>query len=285
MKRAKISNTIQRGIIRLVSSWLLGLALLASLRPGGVFTKDYDKIITPNLPVMALGFFALITFLSLLSKIKRFDRIVLFSSSVVAGAVFSTVAADYVFTITVFVLICMVAVFCFKEERVLLANWDISKKTSLAIVAGLALCAFVFIGGLTILRFLSFRAPNFDFGIFVNMFHNMATKLTPLVSSERDMLLSHFAVHLSPIYYLLLPIYMVFPYPQTLFILQALAIVGGIIPLWLIAKKYKLNNIAVTLLGLVYLVYPAFVGGAFFDFHENKFLLPIILWLFYFYEN
>ena len=35
----------------------------------------------------------------------------------------------------------------------------------------------------------------------------------PDVSCERDVLMSHFAVHISPIYYLLLPFYALFPSP------------------------------------------------------------------------
>lgn len=42
-----------------------------------------------------------------------------------------------------------------------------------------------------------------------------------MTTCERDRVLSHFAVHVSPIYYLFLPFYALFPSPVTLEVLQA----------------------------------------------------------------
>jgi uncharacterized membrane protein len=131
------------------------------------------------------------------------------------------------------------------------------------------------------MRYLTFTSPNFDFGLFVNMYHNMTETGLPLISSERDVLLSHFVVHLSPIYYLLLPFYCIFPRPETLQVLQAAVIASAVIPLWKIGRRHGLSAIERCLVCALLLLYPAFMGGVSYDIHENCFLTPLILWLFY----
>ena len=63
------------------------------------------------------------------------------------------------------------------------------------------------VAAIGVMRYLGYSAPNFDFGIFCQMFENMAKTGAPVTTVERDGALSHFAVHTSPILYLLLPFY------------------------------------------------------------------------------
>lgn len=100
-------------------------------------------------------------------------------------------------------------------------------KVLVAIMAALWL-AFV-IGG-TVCRYLLNWSSTFDFGIFSQMYYYMKETLLPLTTCERDGLLSHFAVHMSPAYYLFLPIYWLFPNPITLFVIQAGVIAAGVVP-------------------------------------------------------
>jgi uncharacterized membrane protein len=109
----------------------------------------------------------------------------------------------------------------------------------------------------------------------------MKTTGQPLTTLERDGLLSHFAVHVSPIYYLMLPFYWLFPKPETLQVLQAAVLSSSVIPLWLIGKNKGLSGAQRTLLCALLLLLPAFAGGTSYDIHENCFLTPLILWLFY----
>lgn len=60
------------------------------------------------------------------------------------------------------------------------------------------------------LRYYKLCTPAFDFGIFTQMFENMKDGLGPVTTVERNYELSHFAVHFSPAYYLMLPFYMLF---------------------------------------------------------------------------
>jgi len=96
---------------------------------------------------------------------------------------------------------------------------------------------FVFISLWGIFRYLTFSCPTYDMGLFSQMFYNMKETGLPLTTLERDALLSHFKVHLSPIYYLMLPFYCIFPHPLTLQVLQAAVMASALIPLRLICKK------------------------------------------------
>ena len=135
------------------------------------------------------------------------------------------------------------------------------------------------------LRYATSSAPNFDFGLFCNMFHNMAESGLPMVTSERDMLLSHFAVHISPAYYLLLPFYWIFRSPMVLQIGQAVVLALGVIPVVLLARHLRLSGKATILLALLYAFYPALSRGTFYDLHENCFLPLFLLLTFLFYEK
>ena len=142
-----------------------------------------------------------------------------------------------------------------------------------------------FTGGCTVVRYLSYSSPNYDLGLFSQMFHYMKNTLTMNTTSERDMLLSHFAVHVSPAFYLLLPFYMLVSSPATLQLMQAVVIAAGLIPLVFICRNHKLSNVETILIGVCYVAYPVMSGGCFYDIHENLFLPVFLLTFLYFIEK
>ncbi|MBR5409934.1 MAG: DUF2079 domain-containing protein [Clostridia bacterium] len=144
---------------------------------------------------------------------------------------------------------------------------------------------FVLVGGVGALRVLNYRAPNFDFGVFVQSFYAMKRSLAPMITVERDTLLSHFAVHFSPIFYLFLPVFALFPSPVTLQLGQAAALASAAIPLILICRRRGIGERATLLFAAMLLFAPAAYMGTNYDFHENCFLLPLILWTFWAYER
>lgn len=150
-------------------------------------------------------------------------------------------------------------------------------------VAAAAFTAFL--GILLALRYLTFCAPNFDFGIFAQMFHYMKKCGVPYTTCERDTLLSHFAVHMSPIYYLILPFYCIFESPVTINVAQAVILAAGFVPLYLLCRKKGLSEGVTLLFAVIYAFYPALSAGCFYDLHENVFLVPCILFLMYFIET
>ena len=117
------------------------------------------------------------------------------------------------------------------------------------------------------------------------MFHNMKESGQMVTTYERNELMSHFKVHFSPIFYLLLPLYMIFPSSQALLVINGFIIISGIVPLMFLCKRFKLSNISTLLFCVCYAIYPTFIGNGFWGLHENAFLAPLILWLFYFSEK
>ena len=146
---------------------------------------------------------------------------------------------------------------------------------------GAAMLFFLFVSVWTVCRVRSFSVPTYDFGIFAQMFHSMKTTGLPITTLERDGALSHFAVHVSPIYYLLLPFYGIVPRPATLQVLQAAVLASAVIPLWLLGRHHNLPPMLRFGMCLLLLLYPAYAGGTSYDIHENAFLTPLLLWLFY----
>ena len=121
----------------------------------------------------------------------------------------------------------------------------------------------------------------FDIGIFTQMFESMKRDFSQVTTLERDKFMSHFGVHISPIYYLLLPFYYFFPYGETLEVLQVLVVFSGVIPLYLILKKMDFPSFTKPLILLWFFVTPALTTAGSYHLHENCFLVPLLLWLIY----
>ena len=113
------------------------------------------------------------------------------------------------------------------------------------------------------------------------MFERMRHDFSQVTTLERDRALSHFGVHISPIYYLILPFYMLFPYVETLDIAQTVIVFSAVIPLCLILKKYNCQKV------MTPSCLPSFCDSCHDNewwilyLHENCVLPPLILWLFY----
>ena len=157
-----------------------------------------------------------------------------------------------------------------------------SSRTGWALT-GLGVLLFTLvIGYASSIRYTAFLSNTFDFGLFAQMFEGMARTGTPVTTLERNVELSHFAVHFSPFFYVLLPGYMIFRSPLYLIWVQAFGVAAGAFAVYGIARRLKLLPSHATGCAFLYLLYPAFSRGCFYDFHENKFLPVTVLFLVYF---
>lgn len=233
--------------------------------------------------------FFLIGFLRVCAAMPTLDDIVLCTGAALYGLVLVyryDGESPYAFLLIVLLAVVLVTLPVLRNPTVsLVGGCSVSAKSCRLLVLLLGIALAVGICLFSVMRYLTFAAPNFDFGLFCNMFHNMKERFLPLVTSERDQLLSHFAIHISPIYYLLLPVYMLFPSPVTLQVCQALILASGILPLYLLARHFRLPYKYTVLMALFYAAHPAVSAGCSYDLHENCFLLPLLLWLFYCYET
>lgn len=178
-------------------------------------------------------------------------------------------------------VLCFVTVMAFlyvKDDIFkILKQETITNKQLWIITAVFGVLIFAFVGSTTVLRYVTYSNTTFDFGIFAQMYEYMKQKGVMDTTVERNYLLSHFGVHFSPVFYLGLPIYFIFSSPITVQLIQALMIALPLIPIVLLCRHYKLSNWITFAVLILYMLYPATTGGAFYDIHENCFLTFFLL--------
>ncbi len=175
--------------------------------------------------------------------------------------------------------------FLFKDDKMRIIDIKMKDGTAFVILCILFLCAFYFVAVNTIYKYKIYRVATYDFGIFAQMFENMAKTGLPVTTCERGELLSHFMIHFSPIYYLVLPFYMLFRNPEGLLWIQAFAVTSVIFPVYMLSRKFKNSPFLSLILSTAVMMLPAFIAPAYVDFHENKFLAVMIFWFIYFMEK
>ena len=277
-----LSDTV---FLRLIGAY----CVTASAIKLSVLTDFTDLTAYANVPLLAAGvIFLAVTLLFTLivnkTKYVNADRWLL---PVSFGAYTALTAGQIPDMWFVFAFSCLWAVlfYYYASKGWLVVKRPFKKGKALIAmaVAVTAVVAVLCVQG--VMRYRSFSSPNYDFGIFCNMYYRMSKDLAPLTTCERDGLLSHFAVHVSPIFYVLLPFYWLFPRPETLQIAQAVILGSAAVPAYLIARKYRLSNLRAVFCAVILLLCPAVGNGTNYDFHENCFLLPLLLWMFYFFEK
>ncbi len=216
----------------------------------------------------------------LLRKKTNISAIIMFGGAMSLSWVYLWKMENYYYCIGFILVSALAAWFCYSYGGFKFIEY-LPKKGTYAFVVLLTLCMAAFISVFSIFKHLVYWSATFDFGIFLQMYHYMAETFEPLSTCERDKLLSHFAVHFSPIFYVLLPVYYIFPSAKTLFICQGVLAASGAIPLMLICKNKKFGNLEIISFSIVYLFSCAIVGPCFYDFHENAFLPPLLMWFFY----
>ena len=122
-----------------------------------------------------------------------------------------------------------------------------------------------------------------DLGIFDQIFWNVVHGRGMQRTIEVNY--SHWGVHTRPIVFLLAPLYLVHPIPETLLVAQSVALALSAIPLYLIAQRETRRNGLSLLLTAAYLLSPALGGMNLIDFHPYAFAPLFLLWAFYFLEK
>ena len=206
--------------------------------------------------------------------VATFTLSVLFAANYQDGGVF--------FCLGIGVADLIVVLWLVKDDKLGISGISISRKMTLIVAAVLFVVTTFVFGYYSSMKYQSYSNFTFDFGIFSQMYERMASTFAPNTTVERSYMMSHFGVHFSPIFYLFLPGYYIFRSPIYLFYLQTASVAAGVFAVWLIAGKLKLSGKMTLALELMYAFYPCLFNGTFYDFHENKFLTTIILFLFYF---
>lgn len=289
LKKLKRIFTRDKTICRAIAAWC-SFAMLNLFGEGEYFKLAFAQQTSMAKMLLLTGiFFVLYSAVSYLVVGYETDSWFLLVAATVCSAKWLLAYEDsskYIFVTIGIVAVYLLFLFYFiRVNNELIKRIEPNSKVTLvfAILCGVTMATVVSI--ITCLRYKTFSAPNFDFGLFCNMFYNMKETGLPMVTSERDRLLSHFAVHISPAFYILLPFYYIFPSPLTLQIGQAVVLASGVIPVWLLARHFKFSGKMTMAVSAMYAFFPALSGGCFYDIHENCFLAPLLLWTFYFFER
>ena len=274
------------GMVRkILLSWLMAVVIGYILLPVGL--RDLSKLeglaqmSMLQVVLLTCGISAMLLYFSRFVRLERWGVVGVFGALMLAVLCSCFTWALLVLCLLILVVLVVYAVFGWDSRPEPVFEPKKSKKVWAWLTVGLTVTFLLFVSAWTVGRIYGFRTPTYDFGIFSQMFYHMKESGMPMTTLERDGMLSHFAVHVSPIYYLMLPIYWLFPSPITLQVLQGAVLASAVLPLWKLGKHHGLPGAGRLLLCLVLLLYPAFSGGVSYDLHENCFLTPLLLWLFY----
>ncbi len=134
----------------------------------------------------------------------------------------------------------------------------------------------------------SFQTTGYDLGQYTNMFwktvNGEGILTTDLRSRPGNLYGFYLWEHFSPVLFLIVPIFYIFPRPETLLILKIFFMSMSIPVLWMIVRN-NLGNTFSSIIVISYVLNPFLFQAMSFDFQE-QFMLPFIIFLeFYFYLN
>jgi uncharacterized membrane protein len=152
------------------------------------------------------------------------------------------------------------------------------------LVGGLSVFFMVYFSYFTVLHHYQIETKSFDLGGFDNLMWNLLRgewfKVTPVFGREGSLLHQH-AVFDS---YLFAPLYALRQKADTLLVIQAVVAGGGVIPIYLLAKR-RLHNAGYALIvAYAYAIHPPLHGPVFYDFHFYTMAPFFVSWVLYFFE-
>lgn len=261
---------------------------LISLGEFDTLDDYFDSINTLLYILLSVAFFAGILVLTSLLKLSYIGPWALMLFTVTANFLLAYLAQGYsgddgaYFALGVGLFDLVIMLWLSYGDRLGISSLKISRRTALIAGAVLFVVTTAMFGYITMLKYRSYTTFTFDFGIFSQMFERMAETGQPYTTVERSYMMLHYGVHFSPFFYIFLPGYYIFRSPVYLYFIQAGGIAAGVFAVWLLAGKLGLSGKMTLALEVLYILFPCLFDGAFYDFHENKFLTAVILFLFYF---
>jgi uncharacterized membrane protein len=140
----------------------------------------------------------------------------------------------------------------------------------------LLLCGAL-LAGLSIARYLGYNAGMLDLGNMSQAIWS-ATQGQPLLySTAQGASASRLSGHVEAVYFLLAPLYALWPDPRLLLVVQAALFALGALPVYRLAMRRTGSRFAARSLALIYLLYPTALTSVLFDFHSDTLAMPLLL--------
>lgn len=125
-------------------------------------------------------------------------------------------------------------------------------------------------------RHFTFESGSYDLGIFANAMWNLSHSGQYISSLKNGANL--FSDHQSPLFWLFVPLYRVFPSPVVLLITQAFGLSSAGLILYYLGRQYLPNrHWGLAALPLIYWMYLPIRNANAFDFHPEVLMLPLFL--------
>ena len=275
----------ERIIAALLSSFMLAYIMQLIAHKNFYELENYYNAINFGVFFFLAGIaFLVLTITSYKTQIKNLIPRALFIFTLLLSAQFAMLNNEInaFFVLGIALVDFIIISWLVKEDKLEISKVNISSRVCLIAAVVMFVLTSIAYGYITSMRYIGYQCSTFDFGIFSNMFEHMAQTGLPNTTVEREGLTSHFGVHFSPFFYLLLPGYMLFRTPLYLYYAQSTCVAAGVFAVYLISRKLGFSGRLTLALEFIYAFYPSLFNGCFYDFHENKFLTVIILFLFYF---
>ena len=131
---------------------------------------------------------------------------------------------------------------------------------------------------LSILRHRAFQTGRFDLGNMVQAVWSTAHGHPLQITGLRGDQISRLAAHFDPILAALAPLWLLWPSPDLLLVIQAVAIALGAVPVFWLARKHLRSEPAGLGFALAYLLYPATQWLTLNEFHPVALACPLLLY-------
>ena len=152
------------------------------------------------------------------------------------------------------------------------------------IALGLVAIYVLLFGTLSLVRHWSFHSTGLDLGVFDQVIWNTSQGrfMESTLSLDRCQPHSFFGDHFSPILLALVPLYWMFPHPETLLVAQTVALALGALPIYLLARRLLPRGIERLIWVLAYVVSAPLAFITLYDFHEVALaVLPLGLGMYF----
>jgi uncharacterized membrane protein len=162
----------------------------------------------------------------------------------------------------------------------------VRRAPTVGVTLGAAMAAYgAGFAALSVLRQRAFATGRFDLGNMVQAVwwtaHGHPLRMTNLHGQQ----ISRLAAHVDPLLAVFGPLWWVWPSPDLLLVVQALAIAAGAWPVYLLARKHLGSPRAALGFALAYLLYPATGWLTLNEFHPVALATPLLLYAFWFLDS
>ena len=155
-----------------------------------------------------------------------------------------------------------------------------SSKLAAGVVIGLMIVYIVFFSTLSIRQHRAFATHGFDLGAFDqgvwNTLHGRFMRMTNEEETDHGL-----GIHFYPIVALLSPLYLIYGSPETLLVVQSIALALSVWPVFRLTAEKLRSAWGGTVFAFVYLMFPALQGASLSEFHAVTLGAGFLAWAFY----